>query len=206
MLWCALQACPTAAGVAGLVWSAHTDCSSSEIRNALEQSAKKPAAAPDKPWTPEYGHGIIQALAAHQYLQQHPCQGSGQVDIAMTHDVVSVSWHRDSDAAASKVRRAGSVRFVDVKIAVKYAGTETPVAGQAVRLTVRPGPEGTTLACQKYVLTTDVTGVANAKCQLAQGSSTGSSSSSSSKAVLVARVPEAPGFKEAFKVYEIEVN
>lgn len=68
------MACPTAAGVAGLVWSAHTDCTSDEIRQALEKSARRPASwSADIQRDDQYGHGIVQALAAHQYLQQHPC-------------------------------------------------------------------------------------------------------------------------------------
>ncbi|KAF8057743.1 ALG10 [Scenedesmus sp. PABB004] len=66
------MATPGAAAVAGLVWSAHTDCSAAELRAAISASARD-AGAPGR--DDEYGSGIVQALAAHQYLNANPCVG-----------------------------------------------------------------------------------------------------------------------------------
>ncbi|WIA30248.1 hypothetical protein OEZ86_000338 [Tetradesmus obliquus] len=61
---------PIAAGVAGLVWSAHTNCSAADLRAAITATAKG-AGAPGR--DVYYGNGIVKALAAHTYLAANPC-------------------------------------------------------------------------------------------------------------------------------------
>jgi hypothetical protein len=54
------------------VWSAHSECSASELRRAISASAiDRGAPGRDE----QYGFGVIQSLAAHQYLQANPCTG-----------------------------------------------------------------------------------------------------------------------------------
>ncbi|WIA12437.1 hypothetical protein OEZ85_012474 [Tetradesmus obliquus] len=64
------MATPAAAGVAGLVWSAHTECTASQLRDAISKSAQDrgPRGRDDL-----YGFGIVKALQAHKYLQANPC-------------------------------------------------------------------------------------------------------------------------------------
>lgn len=65
------MATPAAAGVAGLVWSAHSQCTATEIRAAVSASAlDKGTPGLDQ----SFGRGIVQAAAAHQYLLTHPCK------------------------------------------------------------------------------------------------------------------------------------
>jgi serine protease len=59
-----------AAGVAGLVWSAHTECTASEIRAAISASARDLGI---EGRDNHYGHGLVQAMAAHQYLIANRC-------------------------------------------------------------------------------------------------------------------------------------
>ncbi|MDK1287842.1 S8 family serine peptidase [Pseudoalteromonas umbrosa] len=67
------MATPHVSGVAALVWSNYPTCSNVEIRAALNASAKdKGAAGRDT----SYGHGIVQAKAAYDYLAQS-CGGGG---------------------------------------------------------------------------------------------------------------------------------
>lgn len=54
------------------MWSAHTDCSASELRRAISATAlDKGAPGRDE----NFGFGVIQSLAAHQYLKTNPCSG-----------------------------------------------------------------------------------------------------------------------------------
>lgn len=66
------MATPHVAGVAALVWSHHTACSAGEVRNALNVTAEDLGAAGRDN---AYGNGLVQALAAHEYLLANPCTG-----------------------------------------------------------------------------------------------------------------------------------
>lgn len=71
------MATPHVVGVAALVWSQHTSCSNDDIRGALAATAlDKGAAGRDN----AYGHGIVQAKAAVDYLTANGCGGSGGGD------------------------------------------------------------------------------------------------------------------------------
>lgn len=59
-------------GVAGLVWSANPACSAAQVRRALEASARQVEGAQGSR-NDRYGYGIVQAKAAHDYLQANPC-------------------------------------------------------------------------------------------------------------------------------------
>ncbi|WP_417666219.1 S8 family serine peptidase [Pseudidiomarina sp.] len=67
------MATPHVAGVAALVWSQHTTCTNNDIRNALHASAKDLGAAGRDN---AYGHGLVQAKAAVDYLTANGCGGS----------------------------------------------------------------------------------------------------------------------------------
>ena len=67
------MATPHASAVAGLVWAAYPGCSNAEIRQALRASALD-LGAPGR--DDEYGWGLVQARAAHDWLSAHPCQGA----------------------------------------------------------------------------------------------------------------------------------
>jgi Subtilase family/PA domain len=166
------MACPTAAGVAGLVWSAHTECTAAELRAALENSATKPAAAPYVDWTPEYGHGIINALSAHRYLQINPCAAARGASAPYPQSLQFTL--RSLPVAASErqnVRpRDGevpAVRWVQLEVEVREAGTGAPAAGLGVQLTVVPsstGPEG--VMCSETNVSTDADGIARTRCRV----------------------------------------
>ena len=63
------MAAPHVSGVAALVWSARPTLKASEVRELLERSAKDLGA---KGHDPRYGHGLVQAKAALDALQQRP--------------------------------------------------------------------------------------------------------------------------------------
>lgn len=67
------MATPHVAGVAALVWSQHTSCSNDEIRAALNATAKDLGAAGRDN---AYGHGLVQAKAATDYLTTYGCAGN----------------------------------------------------------------------------------------------------------------------------------
>ncbi len=67
------MATPHVSGVAALVWSHFPSCTSAQVRNALNVTAKdKGAAGRDT----SYGHGIVQAKAAYDYLANSSCGGT----------------------------------------------------------------------------------------------------------------------------------
>ncbi len=67
------MATPTVSGVAALVWSHHTDCSGTEIRDALKATAEDQGAAGRDDF---YGFGIVKAAAADAYLTANACGGT----------------------------------------------------------------------------------------------------------------------------------
>ena len=68
------MATPHVAGAAALVWSFFPSCSNEQIRAAMNITAKdRGAAGKDN----LYGHGIVQARDAYDYLNANGCDGSG---------------------------------------------------------------------------------------------------------------------------------
>jgi serine protease len=71
------MATPHVSGVAALVWSHFPNCSNQQIRDALNATAKdKGSVGRDN----SYGHGIVQAKAAYDYLAASDCGGGGGTD------------------------------------------------------------------------------------------------------------------------------
>ncbi|GAB57531.1 S8 family serine peptidase [Rheinheimera nanhaiensis] len=68
------MASPHVAGVAALVWSNHPQCTAAQIRNALNATAEDRGATGRDT---SYGWGIVKAKAAHDYLTNNGCDGSG---------------------------------------------------------------------------------------------------------------------------------
>lgn len=65
------MATPAAAGLAGLVWSAHSNCTAAEIRAAATASALDVNISG---WDQYTGFGLVQGKAMLQHLESHPCQ------------------------------------------------------------------------------------------------------------------------------------
>jgi subtilisin family serine protease len=68
------MATPHVAGVASLVWGMHPSCTNLEIRSALTASALDLGEAGRDDL---YGHGLVQAQDADDYLTANPCGGGG---------------------------------------------------------------------------------------------------------------------------------
>jgi subtilisin family serine protease len=68
------MATPHVTGVAALVWSHFPDCTNADIRQALDATAQDlgPAGRDTS-----YGHGLVQAKAAFDYLSANPCEPGG---------------------------------------------------------------------------------------------------------------------------------
>jgi subtilisin family serine protease len=64
------MATPHASAVAAVVWSLHTGCSAEQIRASLNKSAMDLGAAGRDA---EYGHGLVQAKAAHDRISAFGC-------------------------------------------------------------------------------------------------------------------------------------
>ncbi|WP_105169634.1 S8 family serine peptidase [Pseudoalteromonas sp. T1lg23B] len=69
------MATPHVSGVAALVWSHYPECTNDDIRKVLNATAKDKG-APGRDTS--YGHGIVQAKAAYDYLAQNGCSGDPQ--------------------------------------------------------------------------------------------------------------------------------
>lgn len=68
------MASPHVAGVAALVWSNHPQCSNTQIRNVLNQTAERRGTSGRNN---SYGWGIVRAKAAHDWINANGCDGSG---------------------------------------------------------------------------------------------------------------------------------
>jgi len=100
------MATPAVSGIAALVWSNHNGCTGTDIRDALKATAQDAGTAGHDDY---FGHGIVKAKAASDYLTANGCGGdvtppSG--DIALTangyrakgKNKVDLSWSGASTA------------------------------------------------------------------------------------------------------------
>ncbi|WP_018984679.1 S8 family serine peptidase [Salinimonas chungwhensis] len=71
------MATPHVAGAAALVWSYFPQCSNTQIRNALNTTAKDRGAAGRDNY---YGNGIVKVSSAIDYLNTNGCDGTGGGD------------------------------------------------------------------------------------------------------------------------------
>jgi subtilisin family serine protease len=62
------MATPYVAGAAALAWSNNLECTAAEVRTALNESAKDLG---DDGWDAAYGHGLVQAKDASDYMRSH---------------------------------------------------------------------------------------------------------------------------------------
>ncbi|WP_290653016.1 S8 family serine peptidase [Idiomarina sp.] len=67
------MATPHVVGVSALVWSHFADCSNTDIRSALSATAEDLG---DTGRDNAYGHGLVQAKLAYNYLANNGCSGS----------------------------------------------------------------------------------------------------------------------------------
>ena len=68
------MATPHVSAVAGLVWSQHETCNNEQIRSAMNATALDLGSAGKDN---AFGHGLVQAKAAYDYLVASGCDGSG---------------------------------------------------------------------------------------------------------------------------------
>ncbi|MGI2258870.1 S8 family serine peptidase [Shewanella sp. GXUN23E] len=80
------MATPAVSGLAALLWSNHPDCSGSDIREALKQSAFDAGAAGRDDY---FGYGIVKIADAHEYLLNKGCEAAPVVDIQLSTSVSS---------------------------------------------------------------------------------------------------------------------
>jgi subtilisin family serine protease len=99
------MATPHVAGVAALVWSHHDSCTNAEIRDVLGLTAEDLGAAGRDN---DFGHGLVQARDAVDYLTANGCGGGGgggggggeQCTLAQIGEACST----DSDCCSSKCK------------------------------------------------------------------------------------------------------
>jgi len=66
------MATPAVSGMAALIWSNHNECTGTEIRDALKATAEDNGATGHDDY---FGHGIVKAKAASDYLTANGCGG-----------------------------------------------------------------------------------------------------------------------------------
>ncbi|NMH65677.1 S8 family serine peptidase [Shewanella salipaludis] len=67
------MATPAVSGMAALVWSNHSECTGTDIRNAFKATAMDAGAAGKDDY---FGYGIVNAAAANAYLTTYGCSGN----------------------------------------------------------------------------------------------------------------------------------
>jgi PKD repeat protein len=135
------MATPHVSGVAALVWSHYPQCTNTQIRNALNKTATdKGTAGRDV----NFGHGIINAKAAYDYLA-NGCDGGGnppvnQAPVAkFTATVNGLSVSFTNQSSDDKAVVSSRWNFGDGKTSTQAAPTNTYAAdgNYTVSLTVQ---------------------------------------------------------------------
>lgn len=96
---------PTHTRTRAQVWSAHTDCSASELRRAISATAiDKGAPGRDE----NFGFGVIQSLAAHEYLKANPCSGKNvQFNKIVAQNQQQQMIHEEAGRVSQDTQRGG---------------------------------------------------------------------------------------------------
>jgi Subtilase family/PA domain len=170
------MATPTVAGVAGLVWSAHTDCTAAEIRAALAATASRPgqlSAAGGGVLTRDehYGYGIVRAHDAHEYLNAHPCAGR-RVELSLSARALGSVRGGGNNGNSNELQGLAVGTTVHVRVSARESVTGAPIAGQRVALSALP-PGGDpssvrppVMECAMAALTTNAEGIAATTCTM----------------------------------------
>ncbi|MFT4925238.1 MAG: serine protease [Phenylobacterium sp.] len=93
------MATPGVAGIAALVWSNHSTCTGTDIRNALKATAADAGAAGKDVY---FGHGVVKAKAASDYITANGCDGSGGTTPPPTGDTVLANGTAKTALTATK--------------------------------------------------------------------------------------------------------
>ena len=104
------MATPAVSGLAALVWSNHNDCTGTEIREALKATAEDQGAAGHDDY---FGHGIVKAKAASDYLTTNGCAGGGTDPEPGTDLVVTANGYKSKGKQKVDLSWSGSTN-VDI--------------------------------------------------------------------------------------------
>ncbi len=93
------MATPHVSGVAALVWSHFNECGAAQVRNALNMSAEDLGSAGRDE---SYGHGLVLAKAAYDYLSANGCGDPGNLAPIAEFSASCNDTSCDFDASASR--------------------------------------------------------------------------------------------------------
>ncbi|MEP4546695.1 MAG: S8 family serine peptidase [Saccharospirillum sp.] len=114
------MATPHVAGVSALVWSNNQGCSAQDVRNALNSTAIDLGSAGRDIY---FGHGLIQAKAAHDYLQQQGCStGTTEPVLIDLESGVAETGLADTKAAPEDVAYRIAVPEGATKLDIQISG------------------------------------------------------------------------------------
>lgn len=114
------MATPHVAGVSALVWSNNQGCSAQDVRNALNSTAVDLGSAGRDIY---HGHGLIQAKAAHDYLQLQGCSTDTTEPVLIDLDSgVAVTNLADTKAAPDNVAYRIAVPAGATKLDIQISG------------------------------------------------------------------------------------
>ncbi|GAA59405.1 subtilisin [Pseudoalteromonas sp. BSi20652] len=136
------MATPAVSGIAALVWSNHSECTGTEIRDALKATAQDQGALGRDDY---FGYGIVKAADADAYLTANGCAGGGGAEPEPVGDVtlstsgykskgtkyVDLNWvgaatsHVDIYRNGSKITSTANTNSFTDRISTKGGGTYT---------------------------------------------------------------------------------
>ncbi|WP_046004264.1 S8 family serine peptidase [Pseudoalteromonas rubra] len=147
------MATPHVSGVAALVWSNFPQCSAAQIRSALNATAKDKGSAGRDNY---YGHGIVQAKAAYDYLVNAGCSDQPVLvaDFSATPNGLSVqfsnksssgtySWNfGDGNSSAQTNPSHTYAQAGTYSVTLTVTGANNKTASKSLNVTVTDGGNG----------------------------------------------------------------
>lgn len=120
------MATPHVVGAASLLWGLHSDCSATQIRNALANSAED-LGSPGR--DPSFGHGLVQVAEADDLLRSVGCAGIGEPSPPTPEPEPEMPVLENGDTLAGLAQTAGEKRYFQLLVPAGGSNLSVRISG-----------------------------------------------------------------------------